>query len=165
MAIIILILLNKRKRLSAWMTRQRCVYFNYICVWWEVEDPCSTSQAKAFDLFWATIIKNQHTHVCSVYLLSFSCEKWQINILFQHRYLLCVRKKKSETKQNTGAHFTQTKSTLWVTVWISCLIKSSFLCACSGWKEQEESSFIPVIYSYHTDETAVQKKNAQSTNF
>lgn len=100
-------------------------------------------------------MKNQRSDVHLVFLLSFGCGKRQINILFRDRYLLCVRGKAS------GAHFMHTQYTLWVTVCISCLNKSSFLSAYSGWREHSESSFILVIYFYHPGKTAAQESNAQ----
>lgn len=71
--------------------------------------------------------------------LSFSSGKWQINILFLDRYLLCVRGKASWTR------FIHTQYTIWVTAYISCLNKSSFLCGC---KKERETLFVFIIYSY-----------------
>lgn len=84
---------------------------------------------KAPDCYWTTIIRNHQSHICSAYLQSSSSGKWQINILFLDRYLLCVSGKASR------AHFIHTQYTLWVTVCIGCLNKTSFCFAYSGWKE------------------------------
>lgn len=105
--------------------------------------PLQLISGKAFDLFWATIIKNQHTRLLSLFT---KLQLWEMTnqyLIPAQVFALC-EEKKNETKQNTIAHFTQTKSTLWVTVWISCLIKSSFFCL--QWVERTGRI---VVYSYY----------------
>lgn len=89
--------------------------------WFTVQHAFSVIfKGNAADCYWTTIINNHQSHVCLACLLSFRSGKWQINILFLDRYLLCEKGKASQ------AHFIHTQYTLWVTVCIKWLNKSCF---------------------------------------
>lgn len=109
--------LSRKESLHEYQIKDGCVFIGYVCIYQymqgNVDDVGYTVHLnwvyhweKAFDCYRTTIISDHWSHVCLACLLSFSSGKWQINILFLDRCLLCVRGKASR------AHFIHTQYTL-----------------------------------------------------